>query len=99
MAVLSDIRQNPILISLALLAVGVVIGSGTHVHHDGGGVHCWLCIAAVGMLGVAAVVTSSILPWRIVDFLILPFVTAPDSHRDTPRSSRAPPLLNAHPIV
>lgn len=96
---LGKIRHNAILLFLALLAMGVVIGAAVHVHHDDGALDCWLCIAAVGLIGATALIFVTIDERRVLSVLAPCPHLLPSCYRLTHDASRAPPLMSGIPTV
>lgn len=86
-------RHSSILLVAALTAMCVLVGASMHVHHDDDHLECWLCIAALGMIGIAAVTVVAFVKWDIVSFLPITCLTTSPRFCITPHASRAPPMV------
>ncbi len=91
---MQHVRHNTILQIAALAAMCVLVGAGMHVHHDDDHLECWLCIAALGMIGIVAIVVVALVEWHVVSFLPIVCLTTSPRFCITPHSSRAPPPVS-----
>jgi hypothetical protein len=84
-------RFRNIMAFLALAAVAILLGLGTHGHHDDCHDYCWVCHSSIGAIGLPAVTFLIVIVWvyRSITTELVRVLRTYESH---PHSApRAPP--------
>lgn len=84
-------RFHLVAVVLALAAVGILLGLGSHGHHDECHDYCWVCHSFFGMVGLPAVAFTLLVVWTSRNSLHDSILALHDLDANLHTAPRAPP--------